>query len=88
MPSFPEKRGSTPLRSSQREKGGDQTPLSLDVDEVQFTGGKVSFSDLSRKKPFKTILDPIELKVDHFSNGKDKKTAYALSDHFRGQREY
>ncbi len=49
------------------------------MDEVQLTGGKVSFSDLSRKKPFKTILDPIELKVDHFSLGKDKKTAYALS---------
>ncbi len=49
------------------------------MDEVQLTGGKVSFSDLSRKKPFKTILDPIELKVDHFSNGKEKKTAYALS---------
>jgi hypothetical protein len=49
------------------------------VDEVQLTGGKVSFSDLSRKKPFKTLLSPIELKVDHFSNGKDKKTAYFLS---------
>jgi uncharacterized protein involved in outer membrane biogenesis len=54
-------------------------PLSLDVDEIQMTGGKISFSDLSRSKPFKTILDPIELRVDHFSNGKDKKSAYALS---------
>ena len=61
------------------QKKEDQTALSIDVDEIQITGGKVSFSDLSRKKPFKTILDPIELKVDHFSNGKDKKTAYALS---------
>ncbi len=60
------------------EKKEDQTALSIDVDEVQLTGGKVSFSDLSTKKPFKTILDPIELKVDHFSNGKDKKTAYTL----------
>jgi uncharacterized protein involved in outer membrane biogenesis len=54
-------------------------PLSLDVDEIQMTGGKISFSDLSKSKPFKTILDPIGLKVDHFSNGKDKKSAYALS---------
>ncbi len=61
------------------QKKEDQMALSIDVDEVQITGGKVSFSDLSRKKPFKTILDPIELKVDHFSNGKDKKTAYTLS---------
>jgi hypothetical protein len=74
---LPEKRGAQP--SSQPEKKKDETTLSIDVDEVQLTGGKVSFSDLSRKKPFKTILSPIELKVDHFSNGKDKKTAYALS---------
>ncbi len=61
------------------EKKEDQANLSIDVDEMQLTGGKISFSDLSRKKPFKTILDPIELKVDHFSNGKEKKTNYLLS---------
>ena len=52
-------------------------PLSLDIDEVQLTGGKITFTDLS-KKPFKTILHPVELKVDHFSNGKEKKSNYAL----------
>jgi len=61
------------------EKKGDQENLSIDIDEMQLTGGKVSFSDLSRKKPFKTILDPIELRVAPFSNGKDKKTTYSLS---------
>jgi len=55
------------------------TPVSMDIDEVQLTGGKVSFSDLSRSKPFKTTLTPIELKVDHFSNAKDRKSAYVLS---------
>jgi uncharacterized protein involved in outer membrane biogenesis len=65
--------------SPQPEKKEGQASLSIDVDEVRLTGGRVSFSDLSRKKPFKTILYPIEMKVDHFSNGKDKKTAYALS---------
>jgi uncharacterized protein involved in outer membrane biogenesis len=55
------------------------TPFSLDIDEVQLISGKVFFSDLSGSKPFKTILNPIELKVDHFSNGKDKKSAYTLS---------
>ena len=74
---LPEQKGVQPPPAP--EKKEDQTALSIDVDEVQLTGGKVSFSDLSRKKPFKTILDPIELKVDHFSNGKEKKTAYALS---------
>jgi uncharacterized protein involved in outer membrane biogenesis len=60
-------------------KKEDQVPLSIDIDEVQLMGGRISFSDFSRSKPFKTILNPIGLKVDHFSNGKDKKTAYALS---------
>jgi uncharacterized protein involved in outer membrane biogenesis len=72
-----EEKGSPP--PSKAEKKKEETTLSIDVDEVQLTGGKVSFSDLSNKKPFKTILTPIELKVDHFSNGKDKKTAYDLS---------
>jgi uncharacterized protein involved in outer membrane biogenesis len=61
------------------KKVEESAPLSLDIDEIHLAGGKVSFSDLSRSKPFKTILDPIELKVDHFSNGKGKKSAYALS---------
>ncbi|MBM4347923.1 MAG: DUF748 domain-containing protein, partial [Deltaproteobacteria bacterium] len=54
-------------------------PLVLDIDEIHLTGGKVTFSDLSRNPTFKTILTPIALKVDHFSNGKDKKAVYALS---------
>ncbi len=72
---FPEKQETKPAP----EKVEVSTPLSVDIDEMQLVGGKVSFSDLSRSKPFKTILDPIELKVDHFSNGKDKKAAYDLS---------
>jgi uncharacterized protein involved in outer membrane biogenesis len=61
------------------EKKEDQATLSLDIDEVQLIGGKVSFSDLSTKKPFKTTLAPIELRVAPFSNGKGKKTNYSLS---------
>ncbi len=41
-------------------------------------GGKISFSDFSQSKPFKTILNPIDLKIEHFSNGKDKKTDFSL----------
>jgi hypothetical protein len=60
-------------------KAGESAPFFLDIDAIVLSGGKVSFSDLSGSKPFKTILDPIDLEVDHFSNGKDKKSAYALS---------
>lgn len=61
------------------KKEEPSTPFSLDIDEVHLIGGKVSFSDLSGSKPFKTLLNPVNLKVDHFSNVKDKKSAYALS---------
>ncbi len=61
------------------KKAEDSSPLTLDIDEIQLAGGKISFSDLSRSKPFKTLLSPVEMKVDHFSNAKDKKSAYALS---------
>ena len=41
-------------------KAEESAPLSLDIDEIQLAGGKVSFSDISRSKPFKTTLNPIE----------------------------
>ena len=72
---FPETKETKPAP----KKEEPSTPFSMDIDEVQLISGKISFSDLSGSKPFKTILNPIELKVDHFSNGKDKKSAYALS---------
>jgi len=61
------------------EQKEEQESLSIDIDEIELTGGKVSFTDQSTKKPFKTILNSIDLKVVHFSNGKDKKTAYSFS---------
>lgn len=54
-------------------------PLSLDIDEIRVTGGKLSFSDLSGSKPFETVLSPTEASIDHFSLGKDKKSTYMLS---------
>lgn len=60
------------------EKKGDSEPLSINVDEIEIAGGKISFSDFSRSKTFKTVLNPIDLKVDHLSNGKDKKATFSL----------
>jgi uncharacterized protein involved in outer membrane biogenesis len=73
---LPENKETIPPAGKKEE---NSLPLSLDVDEIFLTGGKIHFSDLSTIKPFKMNLDPIELRVDHFSNGKDKNTAYALS---------
>jgi uncharacterized protein involved in outer membrane biogenesis len=61
------------------EKAEPSAPLSVDVDEIELKGGKVSFSDLSTGKPFKTKIDPVDVKIDHFSNGKDKRTNYLVS---------
>lgn len=74
---FPEKKEVKPPPPA--EKKNDQDILALEIDEVQLTGGKITFSDLSTPKPFKTVLAPIELRVDHFSNAKEKKTDYSLS---------
>ena len=32
-----------------------------------------------RKKPFQTVLGPIDAKIEHFSNGKDKTGKYTLA---------
>ena len=61
------------------EKKEEPSTLSIDVDEVELLGGKVSFSDLTREEPFKTVLNPVELKVNNFSNGKDKKATYSFA---------
>jgi uncharacterized protein involved in outer membrane biogenesis len=57
----------------------DSPPFAVEVDEITLSGGKVVFSDLTPRSPFKTTLSPVELKVLHFSNGKDQKTDYAAS---------
>ena len=78
------------LVSESKEKGGKPVPrkeerkeepssFSVEVDDIQLAGGKVSFSDLSRAKPFKTTMDPVEMKINQFSNGKEKKATYTLA---------
>jgi uncharacterized protein involved in outer membrane biogenesis len=58
--------------------GAEVTPLSLEIDEIEMKEGKLSFTDLSRKKPFKTVFSPIDAKIENFSNGQDKKSNYTL----------
>jgi len=53
-------------------------PLILEIDSIQLQGGKITFTDLLMK-PFKTVLHPVDLRVDHFSNVKEKSSGYALS---------
>ena len=53
--------------------------LILDVDEISIAGAKVLFSDLFTRLPFKTTLDPIDVKVAQLSNRPDIKGRYSFS---------
>jgi hypothetical protein len=73
---LPVKKGAQP--PSRPEKKKEEATLIVDVDEVQLTRGKVSFSDLSTKKPFKTVVTPIELKAKNLSTAKNSKGQASL----------
>ena len=53
--------------------------LALDVDEISIAGARVLFSDLFTRLPFKTTLDPIDVKVLQLSNRPDTKGSYSLT---------
>jgi hypothetical protein len=60
-------------------KEGSAVPLLVQVDDFELAGGKISFQDLAQGKPFKTVLQPIDVKVTQFDTGKDKKSTAHLS---------
>lgn len=73
---LPEKRDKEPLKTPSKK----EAPLwMIEVDEIQITNGKIHFEDLSREKPFKTLLFPVEVKIDHFTNRKGEHSTYSLS---------
>ncbi len=53
--------------------------LVLDVDEISVAGAKVVVSDLEPRLPFKTTLEPIDLKVTQLSNRPNTSGTYSLS---------
>jgi uncharacterized protein involved in outer membrane biogenesis len=71
---FPAEKEPEPAQKKKEDTG----VFSLNIDDIEMAGGKISFSDLSGNKPFKTVLNPIDLKIDHLSNGRDKKSAFSL----------
>ncbi|MGD0885876.1 MAG: DUF748 domain-containing protein [Thermodesulfovibrionales bacterium] len=62
-----------------KKKKDNPVAFAVDADEIRIAAGKVSFADMSQKSPFKTTLQNIDLNVEHFSNGRDKKSAVAVS---------
>ena len=61
------------------KKEGESTPLSIDVDEVELAGGKISFSDLTPSEPFTIAAKNLELRVENISTAKNSKSKLSLS---------
>ncbi|MBW1742029.1 MAG: DUF748 domain-containing protein, partial [Deltaproteobacteria bacterium] len=61
------------------ETDTDEPSVSVNIDEIKLSSGKVFFSDASGKEPFETTLEPIDVSISHFSTDKDKKTAFDMS---------
>jgi len=61
------------------KKEGESTPLSIDVDEVQLAGGKISFSDLTPSEHFTIAAKNLELRVENISTAKNSKSKFSLS---------
>jgi uncharacterized protein involved in outer membrane biogenesis len=61
--------------------------LVLDVDEISVAGAKVLVSDLAPRIPFKTTLDPIDLKVTKLSNRPNTSGTYSLTARTEAKEE-
>ncbi len=61
------------------KKVEDSTPFSLDIDEVQLTGGKISFSDLTPSEPVTMTAKNLDLRVEKISTAKNNKGKLSLS---------
>jgi hypothetical protein len=61
------------------KKEGESTPLSIDVDEVQLAGGKISFSDLTPSEPFTIAAKNLDVRVENISTAKNSKSKLSLS---------
>ncbi len=57
-----------------KEKEAAGAAWTVTADSVRIAGGKAEFRDLAASAPFRTVLDPVNLEVRHFTNARDGKT--------------
>jgi hypothetical protein len=74
---LPKRAPAQPSAEKAPEPAGES--LVLDVDEISIAGAKVLFSDLFTRLPFKTTVDPIDVKVLQLSNRPNTKGSYSLT---------
>lgn len=68
-------------KSSREEEGneGKKGKLSIEADRIRVAGGNVLFTDASGAAPFRSTLSPVDLEIEHFSNGDREKSAFRVS---------
>jgi uncharacterized protein involved in outer membrane biogenesis len=66
-------------KTSAQEKGGSRKAPAINVRDLSIEGARIFFSDLSCAMPFKTVFDPLDLKVNNFSTTPEKIATYRLS---------
>jgi hypothetical protein len=61
------------------EKVTASAPFSLAVDEMEMTGGKITFSDVTPSGPVTIVTRNLELKGENISTAKNSKSKFSLS---------
>ena len=63
---------------AEKSKEEKSPAFTVNADLIKLSNGKISFSDLSAGA-FRTDLENFEVKIDHFSNTRDQKSAAQIS---------
>jgi len=74
---IPEKTEEEEKKSTEENKVS--SPLVIEADNIGIAQGKIFFSDIPGSKNFKTDLEKIDVKVEHFSNEKYRISKVAIS---------
>jgi len=61
------------------EKVTASAPFSIAVDEMEMTGGKITFSDVTPSGPVTIVTRNLELKGENISTAKNSKSKFSLS---------
>ncbi|MFC1798795.1 DUF748 domain-containing protein [Thermodesulfobacteriota bacterium] len=62
-----------------QETPAEKIDYSLVVDSYKIEQGRMELIDQTVDKPFQTVLDPIDIQLQHFSTAPENETAYVLS---------
>jgi uncharacterized protein involved in outer membrane biogenesis len=57
----------------------DETKTIVTLDELLVEGGKISFDDQSMSEPFKTIVEPLDISLQHFVMNSTEKAPFRLA---------